>query len=109
MEKICPKCSYKIPQGNDTCNLCGFDYKQHLQNKAKQQNQTTNPAASIVPGILFGLTVAGGAVFFAVQRLETISPEKILEIVRYFPIIMPIVMIAMFAIIFAVIARNQKK
>jgi len=109
MEIKCPQCNHKIPPGNDNCNLCGFEYKKHLQDKAKQQNQGANPTAAIVPGISFGLAFLGVLVFFLVQRTEFVSPEDILQVVRYFPIILPLIIIATVAIVFAIIARNHNK
>ena len=111
--RICPQCNHPIPQGNQRCNLCGFNYREHLKKQAQSRKEPKKAIGSAISGLVLFLFILGFAIpvagSFVSAFLEKISTGNLLELVQWMPVIMPLIFIILFAVIVAIVVINQTR
>ncbi|MFC1599019.1 hypothetical protein ACFL2U_03390 [Patescibacteria group bacterium] len=117
MNVNCPKCNHLIPTGNARCNLCGFEYQQHVKEQAqKSKKKSKNSPASIISSLLVFAVFIG--VYYLIEKPyilfkyfspEYFSPEKIFKIMDYFPIIFTSIIIIILGLSMVIVAKNKNK
>lgn len=108
--RTCPQCNHPIPQGNERCNLCGFDYQEHLKKQAQAaKKQPKQAIGSAISGLVLFLFVLGFVVPLFSDFLTNTPPEKLFEYMSLMPIVMPLLFIIIFGVVFAIIIIKQVK
>ncbi len=107
---ICPQCQNTIPEGNDHCNICGFDYIQYLKEKKRPASTNRNLSAIFVS--LFFLIFAGFILTFNLylpKLLSSASSQDIFTFLKLLPYIIPGIAITIIIFSFLTIALTKNK